>query len=220
MAQHTLLAALFTIILFTCSLFAESSVEEITKDGVIAYYHENYPDANKLLSQAAQNGNAEAHYYLGAMCFNGQGLTQNYQEAVNHFTIAAAKNHPGAQLILGVLYIQGVGVPQNFNRAARLLLLSAKQNNANAQEILGWAYHNGVGVRQNNMIAYALWNYVAANGSQWAQMNRNYALNLLNDREVYEAQELSLHIQKLWSLLDKQNNQILDQTLISHRKKR
>lgn len=220
MAKGTLLTALLSLLVSASALLAEISPEELGKEGVIAYYHENYLEANKLLSQAAVQGNAEAHYYLGAMYFNGQGVVQSYEESVRHFTVAATQHHPGAQMILGVLYIQGVGVPQNFKRAARLLLLAARQNNVNAQEILGWIHQNGVGVRQNSMIAYAIWNYVAANGSDWARMNRNYVLVQLSDREVYEAQELSLQIQKLWTLVERQNALTRpDDRRISHRRR-
>lgn len=219
MLKRTFLTVLLTIFFSTYTFSAEMTPEELAKEGTIAYYHENYLEANKLLSQAGAQGNAEAHYYLGAMHFNGQGVVQSYERSVENFSAAAAKHHSGAQMILGVLYIQGVGVPQNFKRAARLLLLAAKQNNVNAQEILGWIHQNGVGVRQSSMIAYAIWNYVAANGSDWARINRNYVLAHLSDREVYEAQELSLHIQKLWALVERQNASHPDNRRISHRRR-
>lgn len=195
----TLLSIAFAI----TTLHADNNCSINAQEGAISFYHENYLEAYKYLSKASEAGDPSAQYYLGIMYLNGQGVPANYQEAVRLFTLAVQKNHAGGQIALGVLLIEGIGVPQNFKRAAHLLTLAAKQNNQDAQAILGWIYKYGVGVRENKIVAYALWNYVAAKGDEWARINRNYMLQEMTEDELYKAQDLSLNLTALWNALEK-----------------
>jgi TPR repeat protein len=200
---NTKLLMTFMSIAFTLNtLHADTNTTQNTQEGTISFYHENYLEAQKFLSKASEAGDPSAHYYLGLMYLNGHGVPTNYQEAARFFSLGAQKNHPGAQIALSVLLIEGIGVPQNFKRAAMLLTLAAKQNNQDAQAILGWIYKYGVGVRENKVIAYALWNYVAAKGDEWARINRNYIMQELTEEELYKAQDLSLNLASLWNVID------------------
>lgn len=203
MLNKKLLMALMSIALTANMLHADNNSSINAQEGTISFYHENYLEAQKYLSKASEAGDPSAHYYLGLMYLNGRGVPTNYQEAARLFAIGAQKNHAGAQIALGVLLIEGVGVPQNFKRAAMLLTLAAKQNNQDAQAILGWVYKYGIGVRENKIIAYALWNYVAAKGDEWARINRNYMLQEMTEEELYRAQDLSLNLTALWNALEK-----------------
>jgi hypothetical protein len=201
---------LLSIALAFNTLYADNNCSINAQEGAISFYHENYLEAQKFLSKASQAGDPSAHYYLGIMYLNGQGVPVNYQEAARLFALGAQKNHAGAQIALGVLLIEGVGVPQNFKRAATLLTLSAKQNNQDAA-ILG-DYKYGVGVRENKVIAYALWNYVAAKGDERARINRNYMLLEMSEEELYKAQDLSLNLTALWNVLEnRQTKPIMSQ---------
>lgn len=199
---------------------ATTNCDENAKEGAISFYHENYVEAQKFLSKASEAGDPSARYYLGIMYLNGQGVPTNYQEAARLFTLAAQKNHSGGQIALGVLLIEGIGVPQNFKRAAILLTLAAKQNNQDAQAILGWIYKYGVGVRENKIIAYALWNYVAAKGDEWARINRNYMLQEMTEEELYKAQDLSVNLTALWNILENKQTAPLKSVKKKTRKKR
>jgi TPR repeat protein len=97
--------------------------------------------------------------------------------------------------------IEGIGLPQNHIQASRLFKQAAKNGNTDAQLILGWLYKNGVGVQINNTIAYALWNYVAAQGSEWARVSRDQMYYELTEAELYRGQELSSNLPKLWKTL-------------------
>lgn len=207
MLNKKLTMVLVSVIFTFNTLHADTNSSENAKQGAISFYHENYIEAQKFLSKASEAGDPSAHYYLGIMYLNGQGVPANYQEAARLFALGAQKNHSGAQIALGVLLIEGIGVPQNFKRAAMLLTLAAKQNNQDAQAILGWVYKYGVGVPENKIIAYALWNYVAAKGDEWARINRNYILQEMTEEELYKAQDLSLNLTALWNILE--NKQIL-----------
>jgi hypothetical protein len=202
MLNKKLTMTLMSITFIFNTLHADINCTQNAKEGTISFYHENYIEAQKFLSKASEAGDPNAHYYLGIMYLNGQGVPVNYQEAARLFALGAQKNHAGAQIALGVLLIEGIGVPQNFKRAAILLTLAAKQNNQDAQAILGWIYKYGVGVRENKIIAYALWNYVAAKGDEWARINRNYMLQEMTEEELYKAQDLSLNLTALWNVLE------------------
>ncbi len=205
MLNKKLTIMLLSIAFTLSALHADSNCSANAQEGAISFYHENYLEAQKYLSKASEAGDPSAHYYLGIMYLNGQGVPANYQEAARLFELAAGKNHAGGQIALGVLLIEGIGIPQNFKRAAHLLTLAAKQNNQDAQAILGWIYKYGVGVRENKIIAYALWNYVAAKGDEWARINRNYMLLEMTEEELYKAQDLSLNLNVLWNALERKS---------------
>lgn len=55
-------------------------------------------EAVRLYSLAAEQGNAEAEYYLGDMYCQGKGVTKkNKDEAVKWWRIAAGKGHVDAR---------------------------------------------------------------------------------------------------------------------------
>eukprot|EP00913_Durusdinium_trenchii_P026039 g24430.t1 len=79
-----------------------------------------------LLERAAELGNAEAQYALGAALLTGHGRpkdpavwwkAKDLSRAVELCRLAAKQNHAAAQCNLGVLYAQGLGVEQDYERA-------------------------------------------------------------------------------------------------------
>lgn len=187
---------LFLFISFS-TLFA-STTEELAHDGEVAFYHQNYIEARKFLLPASEQGDLQSQYYLAIMSLHGYGTSIDYKEAVRLFKIGAQKNHTNSQVALGVLMIEGIGLPQDYKAASLQFKKAAKNGNEDAQLILGWLYRNGVGVRVNNTIAYALWNYVAAQGSEWARISRDQMHYELSEEELYRGQELSANPPKLW----------------------
>jgi TPR repeat protein len=193
------IALVFLFISFS-TLFA-SSTEQLAHDGEVAFFHENYFDAQKSLTSAVRGGHLQSHYYLAIMYLRGFGTPINYKEAVRLFTLAAQKNHTDSQVALGVLMIEGIGLPQNHKSASQLFKKAAKSGNKDAQVILGWLYKNGVGVKTNNILAYALWNYVASQGSEWARVSRDLMYYEMSESDLYRGQELSSNLPKLWQEL-------------------
>ena len=58
--------------------------------------------------KAADQGLAEAQYYVG-LCFElGTGVNQDYLEAAKWFSLAAQQNLPEAQYMLGVFSEEGL----------------------------------------------------------------------------------------------------------------
>jgi uncharacterized protein len=62
--------------------------------------HPNWPaetDAADVVSPAADQGRAEAQFFLGNMYVKGQGVPEDYVFAHMWFTLAAAKGDEGAK---------------------------------------------------------------------------------------------------------------------------
>ena len=69
-------------------------------------------------AQAAERGDREAQYELGALFAVGQGVPQSHKEALFWFKKAASQGDPDAQYRLGVCYEEGLGVGRDVEKAA------------------------------------------------------------------------------------------------------
>jgi uncharacterized protein len=98
---------------------------------------------------AAEQGFASAHYNLGLMYANGQGVAQDYAEAVKWYRKAAEQGFAVAQSKLGLMYYNGQGVEQDYAKAVKWFRKAAEQGNAEARLLLGAAYADGQGVAQD-----------------------------------------------------------------------
>ena len=63
----------------------------------------DYKEAVRLFSLAAQQGHSDAQYNLGLCYQNGIGVVKDYKEAVRLFSLAAQQGDSGAQYNLGLL---------------------------------------------------------------------------------------------------------------------
>ncbi len=63
--------------------------------------------------RAAQSGDGEAQFYLGALYSAGVGVPRSDQEAFRWFSRAASQGHSHAMLIVAGLYATGRGVEKN-----------------------------------------------------------------------------------------------------------
>ena len=67
-------------------------------------------------SQAAQSGDSDAQFYLGALYSSGTGRSRSDEEAYRWFSRAADQGHSHAMLVLSGIYAVGRGVPKdNFS---------------------------------------------------------------------------------------------------------
>src|SRR5712692_5418160 len=64
-------------------------------------------------AQAAQSGDSEAQFYMGALHSSGVGRPRSDQEAFRWFSRAADQGHSHAMLVLGGLYAIGRGTSQD-----------------------------------------------------------------------------------------------------------
>jgi TPR repeat protein len=90
---------------------------EIAKD---AYAKADYPKALDHFLAAAQAGDADAQYYVGAMYSVGDGARKNFQEALKWFEAAAEQDQPDALYTLARLHVVGDGVELDPVKAIQL----------------------------------------------------------------------------------------------------
>jgi TPR repeat protein len=105
------------------------------EDGLAAAQRGNYAIALQLWRPLAEQGNAQAQNALGAMYYNGKGVSQDFKEAVKWYRLAAVQGYASAQLNLGAMYYEGQGVAEDFIRAYMWLSIAAAKGNANAVQL-------------------------------------------------------------------------------------
>ena len=67
--------------------------------------------AVKWFRKAAEQGGADAQFFLGVMYAKGEGVLEDDAEAVKWYRKAAEQGYAGAQFNLGRMYANGDGVP-------------------------------------------------------------------------------------------------------------
>lgn len=125
---------------------AGTSAQGNFRAGETAYSRGDYATAMREMLPLAQQGAAEAQFYIGYMHRNGQGVQPDYAEAAKWYRLSAAQGYGAAQFNLGLMYDNGHGVPQDHTEAARWYQLAAEQGIAGAQLNLGMKYRDGLGV--------------------------------------------------------------------------
>ena len=84
---------------------------------VAAYDRGDYATAFRGFRRLAEQGDAKAQYYLGALYEDGTGVPQDYARAVQWYRSAALKGDPEGQTALGYMHHTGKGVPRDFSEA-------------------------------------------------------------------------------------------------------
>ena len=92
----TLLLALTFLFLFSGSVFGDD-----LQDGLDAVERKDYETAHKLLLPFAEQGDAEAQFFLGQLHNVGVVVSQDYKEAVRWYRLAAEQGHAKAQFTMG-----------------------------------------------------------------------------------------------------------------------
>ena len=97
------------------------------KNGVYTVENRDYETAFSVadLQPLAEQGDADAQFYLGGLYVNGSGVLQDYKEAMKWWKLSAQQRHAQAQNGLGWMYARGRGVPQDYVRAHMWLNLAA-----------------------------------------------------------------------------------------------
>jgi hypothetical protein len=126
--------------------------------------------------QAADKGYAGAQFDLGAMYFEGSGVTRDYVEAVKWYRLAATQGNGRAQFNLGLMYAAGQGVTQDYAEAIKWYRLAADQGDADAQNNLGVMYAAGQGVTQDYVQAHTWFNIAASRYSAFTKQDRDRAV--------------------------------------------
>ena len=85
---------------------------------------------------AAERGDAEAQYYLGACYLLGDGIPEDKAEAVKWLHKSAEQGHVKAQYQLGMSYFFGDGVPEDQAEGVKWFHKAADQGYDKAIEAL------------------------------------------------------------------------------------
>ena len=93
---------------------------------------QDHAEAAKWFRKAADQGDVDTQFNLGAMYVNGEGVPQDHAEAVKWFRKAADQGDADAQFNLGVAYGNADGVPQDDVQALLWFTLAGAQGNADA----------------------------------------------------------------------------------------
>ena len=161
------------IIAFALALSLLSSDAAWSADfdkGVSAWLKGDYATALQEWEPLAEQGDAEAQYWLGFLYHFGSGVTQNFEETAKWYRRSAEQGLAKAQFSLGHLYAIGHGVPQNHEEAAKWYRRAAEQGHESAQYSLGHSYESGFGVTQNLEEAVKWYKRAAKQGYAHAQL--------------------------------------------------
>jgi TPR repeat protein len=145
------------------------TLKELFDSGIKQYGEGHYTEALRLYQKAAEQGDAQAQFYLGVMYLNGQGVSQNDAKAVEWWQKATDQGNAYSQNNLGAMYSRGRGVPQNYANAVVWYQKAADQGVIEAQNNLAKMYFNGLGVPKSYAKAAAWLQRGADNGDARSQ---------------------------------------------------
>lgn len=122
------------------------------------------------IEQAAESGDAEAQFKLGALYANGKGVKQDSKAAAQWLRKAARQGHCAAQTLLGWCYAGGNGVSKNPAEALEWYSKAAEQGDTDAMCSLADLYLEGQpGIERNARQALAWYERAANIGHPKAQ---------------------------------------------------
>lgn len=138
------------------------------KDGIqIKIEKKNIPyEFSEELVKLAEDGNAEAQYYLYHCYYNGQGVEKNRERALLLLNESANQGYADAQLDMGLYAMSKC----SYDKAFEWFMKAANQDNAKAQQNVGYCYEKGVGVQKNDKEAFRWTKKAAEQGladAQW-----------------------------------------------------
>jgi hypothetical protein len=105
--------------------------------GLKCYDEGDYDTALEYLSKSAELGDAEAHYRLGRMYEDGEGVEKDMEKAVHHLKKAAIGGHPEARNNIACIE----GKNGNMERSAKHFIISAKLGCEQSMKAL-WKYYS------------------------------------------------------------------------------
>ena len=150
---------------------AKNVEQAMLHNALVAFSREDYRRAHARLLPLAQNGHADAQFYLGSLYDAGNGVEANAALATHWFRRAAKGGHVVAQYNMGVAYANGEGVIKDNVNAVRWWRVAADNGSLNAQFNLGIIYLNGDGVQKDAKEAVNWWRMAAEQGDSSAQYN-------------------------------------------------
>ena len=146
--------------------------------------------------KSAEQGDAEAQFFLGTAYYSVQGVLQDASESVKLFRKAAEQGHAEAQLQLGRAYLMADGVSKDSAEAVKWYRKAAEQRLEDAAYYLGMIYAYGTGVPKDEIEGLAWFNISAAFGEQLSVRSRNKLEKELGPQASLQAQQRGKEILK------------------------
>jgi localization factor PodJL len=143
----------------------------------------NLPDAVKLLTQAADKGQAFAQYRLGTLYERGQGVAADPAKAMHWYELAANQGNRKAMHNLAVAYASSPTARRNMTEAARWFAKAAALGLGDSQFNLAVLYERGEGVSQSLADAYKWYGIAALSGDAEAKSRMGVIENQLSDAD-------------------------------------
>jgi TPR repeat protein len=170
-------------------------IEACAKLGKIYLFKEDYSEAAKWFTEAADYGDSEAAYWLGLLFEEGKGVPKNMKQALEYYMSSAEGGDDDAQNKLGDVYecnnVSLYGVEKNYKKAAMWFERAAHQGNKIAQYNIARLYESGLGVIQNYIKAYAYYCLSSAQGITEAAKVRDVLAKKMTRAQIAEAQKLA-----------------------------
>ena len=180
---------------------AVSSCSGKYEDAKDAYDKGDFATAYRIFRPLAEQGRADAQFFLGMMYENGQGVPETVPEAAKWYRKAAEQGIAAAQLTLGNMYYKGTfnngqGIPQDYSQAFKWYRRAAEQGLPGSQYNLGIMYAKGHGVPQDYVLAHMWFNLAAsslvgAEDREMAAGNRNDMASNMPPDSIAEAQRMA-----------------------------
>ena len=111
-------------------------------------------EAFKWIKAAADQGHAQANYFLGNFYRSGTWVEADGQQAFECYSKAAEQGNADGIERLGECYANGTGVPMDENIAFQYMQRAAELGNPKGLCHLGLYYLNGIGCRQDTELAF------------------------------------------------------------------
>ena len=92
--------------------------------GMQAYDRQDYKLAYEQLLPLAEEGDAQAQYFVGSMLVDGMGVPVDPVKGVYWLEQAISKKYYKAAITLGKMYMSGYGVTMDTDKGAKYILLS------------------------------------------------------------------------------------------------
>ena len=113
-----------------------ADAQECFNTGLKYYNSQNYSEAFRWYSKAADQGNVEAQKALASMYYGGKGVNPDYAETLKWNRKAADQGDAEAQKRLGLMYYNGIGVTEDLAEATNWYRKSSDQGDTDARVLL------------------------------------------------------------------------------------
>ena len=139
------------------------------------------------IRQAAEQGDAEAQFYLGEAFYTGTALPRDYTAAASWYKKAAAQGSAAAQNRLGAMYASGQGLSKDRQQALYFYQQAAEQGLVEAQTNLAFLLAKTDSRAQDAVQAYAWYSVAANQGYENAIQGRELAACRLTPEQRIQA---------------------------------